>query len=277
LQEPPEETVTLDSLRETARRAYGADAAGYAKGRPDYPEEVYRVLIDRCGLRDGAVVLEIGPGTGLVTQRLVAHGASVLAVEPDPAMAEFLALATSGSDVDVVVATFEQAIVPDNHFDLIVAATSFHWVDQIIGVPKLGRAVRPGGWVALWWTIFDDPDREDPFRQATRQLLGGGDPDGQRHRASFQLDTVHRCRELQTLGGFHEVSSQLFYWTARFDAARLRAFYGSLIEVHRRTASEQRSLLDAIEVIARDDFDGDVTRPFVTVLYTGKRPGDRVE
>lgn len=273
-EESPEDTVTLDSLREIARHAYGSDPGGYAEGRPDYPEEVYRILSDRCGLRDGAVVLESGPGTGLVTQRLVAHGASVLAVEPDPAMAQYLANAMRGADVDVVVATFEEAALPNDHFDLAVAATSFHWVDQNTGVPKLGRAVRPGGWVALWWTIFDDPDREDPFREATRHLLGGADPDGQRHRASFQLDTVQRCWDLQMLGGLHDVSCRLLHWTARFDTARLRAFYGSLIEVRRRSASEQRALLDAIEAIAHDDFSSDITRPFVTVLYTGQRPGD---
>jgi 16S rRNA A1518/A1519 N6-dimethyltransferase RsmA/KsgA/DIM1 with predicted DNA glycosylase/AP lyase activity len=40
-----------------------------------------------------------GPGPGLVTRRLVAHGASVVAVEPDPAMAEFLASAMRGAEV----------------------------------------------------------------------------------------------------------------------------------------------------------------------------------
>jgi hypothetical protein len=68
------------------------------------------------------------------------------------------------------------------------------------------------------------------------------------------------------------VRSEVFRWSAHFDIPRLRAFYGSLIEVLRRSESEQRAILDEIEVIARRDFRGTVTRPFVTVLYTGQRP-----
>jgi len=43
-----QEPVTLESLRDEARHVYGADAAGYAQGRPDYPEEIYRILTNRC-------------------------------------------------------------------------------------------------------------------------------------------------------------------------------------------------------------------------------------
>lgn len=269
-----QEPVTIESLRDAARHVYGADATGYAEGRPDYPEEIYRTLTDRCGLGEGAVVLEIGPGTGLVTRRLVAQGASVVAVEPDPAVGEYLARSLRGANVDVVGATFEQAPLPETRFDLAVAATSFHWVDQEAGLSKLGRVVRPGGWAALWWTIYEDPDREDPFRQATAHLLGGADPDGQRPRSAFQLDTTQRCQDLEHLGGFRAVTSQLFHWTAHFDTRRLRAFYGSLIEIRRRPASEQGVLLGGIESIALEQFAGEVTRPFVTVIYTGQRPTD---
>jgi hypothetical protein len=64
----------------------------------------------------------------------------------------------------------------------------------------------------------------------------------------------------------------LMPWTAHFDTASLRAFYGSQINVRRRPAGEQRNLLDALEVTARGDFDGHVARAFVTVVYTGRRP-----
>ena len=39
-----------------------------------------------CGLRPGAKVLEIGPGTGQATGELPARGAEVLAVEMGPAL-----------------------------------------------------------------------------------------------------------------------------------------------------------------------------------------------
>ena len=124
-----EAAPSLLSLRQEARAIYGSDAAGYDAGRPDYPAEVYEILAARCGLRAGASVVEIGPGTGLVTRRLVAAGARVVAVEPDQNMAVHLAAAVS-SDVEIIPGTFEQAPLRHDKFDLAVAATSFHWVDQ---------------------------------------------------------------------------------------------------------------------------------------------------
>lgn len=269
----PEAEVTLASLREAARHVYGSDPAGYASGRPDYPEEVYEVLRGRCGLHPGSEVLEIGPGTGLVTRRLLAQGGRVVAVEPDAGMVDYLADTVGDPGLTVLSETFEQAVLPEDAFDLAVAATSFHWVDQAAGLPKLGRIVRPGGWVALWWTIFDDPDRPDPFRDATARLLGHEDPGVRRRRSSFQLDTARRTRDLERLGGFCDVRSQLIRSEVRFTSAQVFAFYGSLMEVRRRPPAERRSLLDSLQGIAERDFGGEITRPFVTALYTGLRPG----
>ena len=75
--------------RGEGRRLYGADPEGYAEGRPGYPERVYDLLAE-SGLRRGGRVVEIGPGTGLVTRRLLAAGAQVTAVEASPAMAGYL-------------------------------------------------------------------------------------------------------------------------------------------------------------------------------------------
>src|SRR5450631_2230446 len=118
------------ALRGEAQKAYGLDPATYDAGRPEYPHRVYRILEDRCGLRPGISVLESGPGSGQVTRHLVAAGAHVTAVEPDPSMGEFLRSSLLPGSVQVIESTFEDALLADHSFDLMVAATSFHWVDQ---------------------------------------------------------------------------------------------------------------------------------------------------
>ena len=263
-------TPSLASLREAARSVYGADASGYAAGRPDYPEQLYQLLRQRCGLKAGSVVLEVGAGTGLVTARLVADGAWVVAVEPDEGMAAHLTKSV-GPHLDLVVDTFERAPLPESHFDLAMAATSFHWVDQAEGVPKLGRVLRPGGWAAVWWTIFDDPEAEDPFRDALEQRWGRPDPGGQRN-VGFQLDSAARCNDLRHLGGLEKVDFDRIRWTCQLTAEQLSALYGSLITVRRLPNDEQRQLLRTIEELADRDYGGIVSRSFVTVLYTGRRP-----
>jgi SAM-dependent methyltransferase len=258
------------SLRQQARTIYGRDAQGYDAGRPDYPAEVYEILAARCGLRAGASVVEIGPGTGLVTRRLVAAGARVVAVEPDQNMAAHLAAAVSG-DLEIIRGTFEQAPLPQDRFDLAVAATSFHWVDQDAGMPKLGRVIRPGGWAAVWWTIFDDPDRQDAFRDALQARTGDGDP-GRQRNSRFQLDAAARCRDLAERAGLTDVNHNLIRWTAELDNAQLRALYASMIRIRRLPADEQQGILDQICLLADHDFAGRVQRPFMTAMYTGRRP-----
>jgi len=258
-------------LRAEARSAYGLDAARYDAGRPEYPERVYEVLAERCGLRAGSAVLECGPGTGLVTRRLVAAGARVVAIEPDPAMAAYLRQALGGKAVQVVEAPFEDAPVEEGSFNLAVAATSWHWVDQTRGLPKLGRAIQAGGWAAVWWTIFADPDRPDPFHEATSDLFGE-DRDRPIRTSQFQLDQSGRRSDLIRLGGLVEVESECIAWTARLDPAAVRALYGSLINVRRLPERDQQRVLDALEMTASEQFGGVVERPFVTVLYTGRRP-----
>jgi protein-L-isoaspartate O-methyltransferase len=124
-----EELRGFEALRHEARRTYGVDAAGYREGRPDYPPRVYEVLRSRCGVTAGSRVLEIGPGSGLVTRHLVAVEARVVAVEPDQGFAEYLSRAMP--EVQVVSASFKEADVGTG-FDAVVAATSFHWLEQSI-------------------------------------------------------------------------------------------------------------------------------------------------
>jgi hypothetical protein len=77
------------------RRAFGLDPTGYDRSRPEYPPEIYQLLEGRCGLRLGARVFEIGPGTGLATKRLLLdRGADpLLVVEPDERLANYLKVA----------------------------------------------------------------------------------------------------------------------------------------------------------------------------------------
>lgn len=185
-------------------------------------------------------------------------------------MGEFLRTSLPQGAIDVVESTFEDAPLGDESFDLAVAATSFHWVDPSVGLPKIGRVVRSGGWVALWWTSFGDPDRADPFHEATKLLLGG-EPRPLGSASEFQLDRPAREAELVRHARLVEVSSELIPWTARLGSVQVRALYGSFFNVIQRPADERAQLLDSIEMIASSDFGGVVERPFVTVLYTGRR------
>ena len=57
---------------------------------------IHDLIVKAADLKFGDVVLEVGPGTGALTRLMADTGATVVAVEIDPAMAELTREATSG-------------------------------------------------------------------------------------------------------------------------------------------------------------------------------------
>ena len=165
-------TTTPTLLRREGRSAFGSDPRGYLRYRIPYPPRVFEILESSCGLKAGARVFEVGPGPGVASRELLRRGADPLyAIEPDPRLARYLGgTLTPRRRVRVVRATFEDAALPEGSFDLGVAATSFHWVHGRVGLPKVARLLRPGGWWAMWWNRHGDPDRRGQFFHAIQPL-----------------------------------------------------------------------------------------------------------
>ena len=122
----------------------------YDRMRPTYPAELFAELSAIAGIHNGSHVLEVGCGTGQATGSLAAIGCSVTAVEPGLAMA---AIATTRlvdrPRANVEVSTFEQWDDRGRTFDMLVAASSWHWIDPSIGWPKAHKVIRPYGSMAL--------------------------------------------------------------------------------------------------------------------------------
>ena len=76
---------------------FGAVAGCYASARPDYPPELYAALADLAGRGlDGALVVDVGAGTGIAARQMRDRGAEVIAIEPSAGMLAELARASPG-------------------------------------------------------------------------------------------------------------------------------------------------------------------------------------
>ena len=136
--------------RARAREGFERIAVAYDRARPGYPSELFAVLDTECGLSASDRVLEVGSGTGQATRSLAERGYEVTCVE----LGENLASLARENlrrypNVTITVASFEDADLGSERFDLVFSATAFHWVDPEIGHPKVARVLKPGGYLAL--------------------------------------------------------------------------------------------------------------------------------
>ncbi|KAI9189025.1 Dimethyladenosine transferase [Blastocladiella emersonii ATCC 22665] len=84
-------------------------------------------IVDKAFLKPTDTVLEIGPGTGNITMRMLAAAKKVVAVEMDPRMAAELSKRVQGTPeqkkLDIIVGDFLKAELP--YFDVCISNTPY--------------------------------------------------------------------------------------------------------------------------------------------------------
>jgi SAM-dependent methyltransferase len=145
--------------------SFGAAAVAYAEHRPDYAAAAVRWALEGA---PGRRVLDLGAGTGKLTAGLLAvgaegiaapggllaAGADVTAVEPDPEMLGELRRALP--EVRALAGDAEAIPLPDGSVDAVVAGNAMHWFDMGVAGPEIARVLAPGGVLAGLWNTLDD-------------------------------------------------------------------------------------------------------------------------
>ena len=251
--------------------SFNADALTYKRGRPRYPDAVFDLLAERCGLRAGARVLEIGAGTGLATEPLLAAGAHVVAVEPGESLAAILVADHACDRLEVLVSDFEAVDLPGG-FDLAVAATALHWLDPATSTAKIARVVRPGGWLAAWWNEFGDVTRPTLFRDRLDEVYHDLLPaeTGYRDSRSHVLDT-DRWRERLSAGGyFDDVSVEIIEWNQILTAQAARDLWSTFPNIAELATPNREEFLARLVSLV-DELGGRVADSRPNVIYTAQR------
>lgn len=159
-----------DLYRDRARAdSFGAAARVYDARRPRYPAR----LIDDLLMKGARTVLDVGAGTGIASEQLLGRGVNVLAVEPDPRMAEV----ARDKGIPIEIGTFEGWDPAERRFELVVFGQSFHWVNPDIALPKVHALLSTGGQLALMWNrLFPTDPTHGDFAEIYRDYMDPRSP-----------------------------------------------------------------------------------------------------
>ena len=153
------ETEPERGKRRHQRTLFNDVAELYDETRPEYPGDLIEFVVTTAGVGAGAAVLDVGCGTGQLTEALVPFGFSIAAIDIGPSMVAVARDRLAGTGVSFQVTSFEDFAAPDASFDLIVSGAAFHWIDPEIRFVKAARLLRPGGWLAVlgYDERYDEP------------------------------------------------------------------------------------------------------------------------
>jgi ubiquinone/menaquinone biosynthesis C-methylase UbiE len=131
------------------QRSFGPVADAYDRARPSYPGEAVSWMTGA----GRSTVLELGAGTGKLTEVLHRAGHDVLATDP---LIDMLTVLADRVPAHHAVATAEHIPVRSRSMDVVVCGQSFHWFDHDPAMAEIARVLRPGGIVALAWNTYDE-------------------------------------------------------------------------------------------------------------------------
>jgi SAM-dependent methyltransferase len=203
------------------RMSFDTAADLYQRARPEYPEALLDALIEGAGLHAGDRLLEIGCATGKATLPLARHGFRITCVELGPALAAAARRNLSDfPDVEVVESAFETFDPPtSDRFDLVFAATAWHWLDPAIRYQRAWELLVPGAHLAFWSATHVFPEDGDPFFAELQDVydeIGEGLPEDVVRPRPGELPDERE--EIERSGLFDDVVVRHFDWEVVYDA-----------------------------------------------------------
>lgn len=264
----------MDRVR--SRASFDTVAEIYDRVRPGYPERMFADLAALAGVGAGSRVLEIGCGTGQATVPLLLMGARITAVELGPRLAEIArrnltaaaAMSEVGVDSDaaeVVVADFERWRPPADGYDLVLAATSFHWIDPRTRWSLVADALRPGG-VSATVTTYHVAGGSSSFfthAQSCHRRFDSAAP--AKLRLPDAVD-IPFDRDLGHPSRFGPPQFRRYEWDATYTAGQYRDLLHSYAPTLALEPADRRGLLDCVTALIDRKFHGKITKRYLTEL-----------
>lgn len=241
---------------------WAAIAQEYANFRSGYSNELYD-FIAQFGLKRGATILDVGCGSGIASEPFVMNGFPVTGLDPSEAM--LAAAAQRLPNATFVQGEAEALPFPNERFDVVISAQTFHWVDRAKALAEAFRVLRRGGIIAIWWKhlMASDPIkamRDDVFLSLGKQPLESGLNGGFREFYASQ---------------FTEQTLRVIPWRVAMPLEQYLGYERSRCALRKALGSQAEEYFKRLEASVRERVGPEnptLSVAFIQYLYMAKKP-----
>ena len=257
------------------RTIFDEAASLYDEVRPGYPEDLFEDIVPLSGIRPAGRILEIGCGTGQATVPFARRGYRILCIELGENMAALARRNLEGyPNAEVHTGAFEESSLQEGAFDLAISATAFHWLDPAVAYPKVARALRDGGSLALFWNVHVHSEASEDFFEAAQRIYEREAREiwDHKYEGPPRSDEVpDRTGEIEGSGLFEAVIRRNYRWDETYDAeGYLRVL--NTYSGHRSLNDDARErLFRGIADLIDNRFGGRIVKGYLTTLYVAHR------
>lgn len=214
-------------------------AVDYDQSRPEYCQELYRDLLAYLPICPESRVLEIGMGTGKATEPVLETGCHLTALEPGVNLAQLAQMKLGGyENLQIIEKTLQDYECEDETFDLIYAATAFHWIPEEYGYSRAYALLKKGGAFARF-AYHAGPDDSRPELAADIQRVYDQIPSLAGRYSAFSEEQAKQLSMIALEYGFAQTEYHLYHWTKAFTAdeyMKLLRTYPNHMNVEEREA-----------------------------------------
>lgn len=256
-----------DTLRDT----FDADAELYHASRPHYPAELFEVLIDTTKLDKTAHLLEIGIGTGQATKPLAKEGYKITAIELGKNLANVAQRElVKYPNVKIIQGAFEDIDLPANSFDLIYAATTFHWIKPDVQFSKPHKLLKQDGYLAVIHTEHVSDEAGDVSVEASQPIYDKYTP--KNTDGKFTLPTIDNLEPTKIDDSLFElIIFKVFPLTIKYSAKE----YTNLLLTYSPTIAlptdKQNGFLNDMHDLIESQFNDSISKSFAMTLTIARK------
>jgi ubiquinone/menaquinone biosynthesis C-methylase UbiE len=148
---------------------FSIQSNAYAKYRPDYPDQLFDILLSQVPEKKKA--WDCGTGNGQVASKLANYFKYVVATDISENQ---IKNAKTKHNLEYRIEQAEKTSFSDSSFDLITVAQAVHWFDLDRFYKEVRRTLKPNGMIAIigYWLIRFNPEIDSIIDQLHDEVLG---------------------------------------------------------------------------------------------------------